>query len=82
MGWCHFCDGKIAQKVTGSVKDILSLALEIKKKTGGKDVHFLQSDSGSMNVKALGSKNGLSKKQLGILRNLEPQAGASEILLK
>ena len=75
-------DGKIAQKVTGSVKDILSLALEIKKKTGGKDVHFLQSDSGSMNVKALGSKNGLSKKQLGILRNLEPQAGASEILLK
>lgn len=74
-------DGTIVKKVTGSVKDIMNTALNIKSKTGGKEVHFLQSDAGSMNVKALAINNKLSKKQLGILRNLEPWAGAAEILI-
>jgi|GEM_PF-2543510 len=76
-------DGRIAKKVTGSLRDIITIALEIQKLTGGKDVHFLQSDSGSMNVKAVADKSGtILKKQLGITRNLEPFAGGSELLLK
>lgn len=76
-------DGKIARKVTGSLYDILAIALAIQKETGGREVHFLQSDAGSMNVKALANKTGnLEKSQLKITRNQEPWAGSSEILLR
>ncbi len=74
-------DGKIVKKITGGVGDIVEEAQRIKKQTGGKEVYFLQSDAGSMNVKAFAKNNKISKSQLGILRNLEPQAGAAEILL-
>jgi hypothetical protein len=74
-------DGKIVKKVTGGVGDIVEEAQRIKKQTDGKEVYFLQSDAGSMNVKAFAKNNKLTKDQLGILRNLEPQAGAAEILL-
>ena len=74
-------DGKIVKKVTGGVGDIVEEAQKIKKQTNGKEVYFLQSDAGSMNVKAFAQNNKITKNQLGILRNLEPQAGAAEILL-
>lgn len=74
-------DGKIVKKVSGSVKDIINMALYIKNKTGGKEVHFLQSDAGSMNIKADANNNKITSKQMGIARNQEPQAGATEILL-
>jgi len=74
-------DGKIVKKVSGSIKDIIKTALYIKNKTGGKEVHFLQSDAGSMNIKADANNNKITSKQMAIARNQEPQAGASEILL-
>ena len=75
-------DGTIAKKVTGSLRDIIVAAQEIQKQKGG-DVHFLQSDAGSMNIKPTADANGnLNKKRQGISRNQEPWAGASEILLK
>lgn len=74
-------DGKIVKKVSGSIKDVINTALYIKKKTGGKEVHFLQSDAGSMNIKADANNNKITSKQMSIARNQEPQAGASEILL-
>lgn len=74
-------DGSKSLKVTGSLKDIIEAAIKLKKETGSKDVHFLQSDSGSMNVKADAINNKLTKDQLNIPRNQEDWAGASEILL-
>ena len=74
-------DGKIVKKVTGSLKDILEEAFKIQEETGGKEVHFLQSDSGSMNVKPLASDGVISKKMLGTQRNKEAWVGASEILI-
>jgi hypothetical protein len=74
-------DGKTVKKVSGSLKDILETAFHIKKQTGSKDVYFLQSDAGSMNIKADASNGKITKEQLAIARNQEPQAGAAEILL-
>jgi len=75
-------DGKIVKKVTGSVKDVIRTAQEIKKQTDGKEVHFLQSDAGSMNLKASADNNNIiSKDRLDIQRNHDSWAGASEILL-
>ena len=74
-------DGKTAKKVSGSLKDILETAFHIKKQTGSKDVYFLQSDAGSMNIKADANNGKITKAQLAIARNQEPQAGAAEILL-
>ena len=76
-------DGSIVKKITGSVRDIVRTAQIIQKQTDGAEVHFLQSDAGSMNVKPMADKNNtLSKNRLGISRNNEPWAGASEILIK
>jgi hypothetical protein len=74
-------DGKTVKKVSGSLKDILETAFYIKKQTGSKDVYFLQSDAGSMNIKADANNGKITKAQLAIARNQEPQAGAAEILL-
>jgi hypothetical protein len=74
-------DGKIAKKVSGSLKDILETAFYIKKQTGSKEVYFLQSDAGSMNIKADANNGKITPAQLAISRNQEPQAGAAEILL-
>lgn len=75
-------DGKIVKKITGSLKDIVRTAQNIQKQTNGAEVHFLQSDAGSMNVKASANNNNvISKDRLSILRNNEPWAGGSEILL-
>jgi hypothetical protein len=74
-------DGKTAKKVSGSLKDILETAFYIKKQTGSKDVYFLQSDAGSMNIKADANNGKITPAQLAIARNQEPQAGAAEILL-
>jgi hypothetical protein len=74
-------DGKIAKKVSGSLKDVLETAFHIKKQTGSKDVYFLQSDAGSMNIKADANNGKITPAQLAIARNQEPQAGAAEILL-
>ena len=74
-------DGKTAKKVSGSLKDILETAFYIKKQTGSKEVYFLQSDAGSMNIKADANNGKITKAQLAIARNQEPQAGAAEILL-
>lgn len=75
-------DGKIVKKITGSLKDIVRTAQNIQKQTNGAEVHFLQSDAGSMNVKASANNNNIiSKDRLNILRNNEPWAGGSEILL-
>jgi hypothetical protein len=74
-------DGKIVKKVTGGLNDILDAAFAIKKSTNNKEVHFLQSDSGSMNVKPLAKDGVIDKRLLGTQRNKEDWAGASEILL-
>lgn len=74
-------DGKVAKKVSGSVKDILETAFHIKKQTGSKEIYFLQSDAGSMNIKADANNGKITPAQLAIARNQEPQAGAAEILL-
>ena len=50
-------DGKIVKKITGSLKDIVRTAQNIQKQTNGAEVHFLQSDAGSMNVKASANNN-------------------------
>lgn len=74
-------DGKISKKVTGSIKDILETAFYIKKQTGSNEIYFLQSDAGSMNIKADANNGKITPAQLAIARNQEPQAGAAEILL-
>lgn len=74
-------DGKTVKKVSGSVKDILETAFHIKKQTGSKEIYFLQSDAGSMNIKADANNGKITPAQLAIARNQEPQAGAAEILL-
>lgn len=74
-------DGKIVKKVSGSLKDVLETAFYIKKQTGSKEVYFLQSDAGSMNIKADANNGKITPAQLAIARNQEPQAGAAEILL-
>ena len=74
-------DGKIVKRVSGGTGDILKVALDIKNKTGGKEVWFLQSDAGSMNVKSNSNNGRLTPKELQT-KNQEDWAGASEILLK
>lgn len=74
-------DGKVAKKVSGSLKDVLETAFHIKKQTGSKEIYFLQSDAGSMNIKADANNGKITPAQLAIARNQEPQAGAAEILL-
>jgi hypothetical protein len=74
-------DGKTVKKVSGSLKDVLETAFHIKKQTGSKEIYFLQSDAGSMNIKADANNGKITPAQLAIARNQEPQAGAAEILL-
>jgi hypothetical protein len=74
-------DGKTVKKVSGSLKDVLETAFYIKKQTGSKEIYFLQSDAGSMNIKADANNGKITPAQLAIARNQEPQAGAAEILL-
>jgi hypothetical protein len=73
-------DGTISKRVTGSLADVVKEAQKIKESTG-EDVHFLQSDSGTMNAKPLASDGKVTKKSLNNMVNQEPWAGASEILI-
>lgn len=72
-------DGNYVYKTSGSIKDIFDIAFQIQEITGGQEVHFLQSDAGSMNKKKIAKDKKIKKEDLVIARNQEPWAGASEI---